>query len=161
MKHHLLMNAGNIKISKKRLALPLAIVILAMVVLLAMYFAGLFAMPSAIGFSNGTQYVMYIGTNDKDSYEQVVPPDEARAIVNEICGRYVDGYTASVAEGGWVDERGILTKETTLVYVLTGASERSALAIMDEVLIALRQNSILIEKRDVTSAFYSGRGPLS
>ena len=51
----------------------------------------------------GKKYVLYIGTNDKDTYEQVISTEEAREIVNEICIKYVDGYTASEAKGGWVD----------------------------------------------------------
>lgn len=104
------------------------------------------------------KYVMYIGTNDKDTYTQLIPLEEAKAIVNEICSRYVSGYTVQTAEGGWVDETGTLTQEQTLVYSFDAVEEADMLAIMDEVLVALNQNSILLEKQGLTYCYYSGGG---
>lgn len=104
-------------------------------------------------------YVLYIGTNDKDTYQQIIPTAEAIDIVNGICARYVEGYTMSTAEGGWLDEAGILTQETTLVYTFVDADQGDIIRIMDDVLSALNQNSILVERRDVDSAFYYGSGP--
>jgi len=103
------------------------------------------------------QYILYIGTNDKDTYEQIIPTDEAREIVNAICAKYVDGYTSDVCEGGWVDEKNILTEENTLVYTINGADETAIISIMDEVLTALNQNAVLAERRDVSSVFYRGK----
>lgn len=103
------------------------------------------------------QYVLYIGLNDKDTYEQIIPTGEAKDIVNRICTKYVDGYTASEANGGWVDETGALTEESTLVYMLSDTKEENVIAIMDEVLAALNQNSILVERREYAHSFYSGK----
>lgn len=102
------------------------------------------------------KYVLYIGLNDKDTYTQEIPTDEAIAIVNEICSRHVDGYTMQNASGGWVDETGTLTQEPSLVYSFDQAAEADIIALMDEVLLALNQNSILVEKEDVTYAYYDG-----
>ena len=103
------------------------------------------------------RYVLYIGLNDKDTYEQIIPTDEARDIVNQICTKYVEGYTASEANGGWVDETGTLTEESTLVYILSDAHEEDVIAIMDEVLAALNQNSILVERQEYVYSFYNGK----
>lgn len=114
----------------------------------------------AIGFTdtaNG-QYVLYIGTNDKDTYEQIIPTDEAIEIVNAVCEKYVGGYTMSGAKGGWVDEAGIFTQENTLVYTFTGVDEETLTPLMDEVLARLNQNAILVERRDVSSSYYTGSG---
>jgi hypothetical protein len=113
---------------------------------------------SALEFteSENGQYILYIGINDKDVYEQLIPTDEARNIVNGICAKYVEGYTANDAQGGWVDETGTLTQENTLMYTFTGATEAQIIPLMDEVLAALNQNSILVERRGVSSAFYDG-----
>ena len=102
------------------------------------------------------QYVMYIGTNDKDTYEQLIPNDEAREIVNSICKKHVEGWTSSDSKGGWVDEKDMLTQEATLVYTFIYVEESQVIAIMDEVMEALNQNSILLERRDVSSVFYNG-----
>ena len=69
--------------------------------------------------------------------------EEAKETVNGICAKYVEGYTVTEAQGGWVDETGTLTEEQTLVYSFTGVSEEALTSIMDEVLKELNQNSIL------------------
>ncbi|MCD7921955.1 MAG: DUF3574 domain-containing protein [Clostridiales bacterium] len=103
-----------------------------------------------------TCYTIYIGTNDKDTYTQLISLDEAKDMVNAICARYVEGYTVTEAEGGWVDETGTLTEEQTLVYSFTDVQEEDLISIMDEVLKALNQNSILVETSDVQSFYYDG-----
>lgn len=102
------------------------------------------------------KYVLYIGMNDKETYTQLIPTDEAKEKVNEICSRYVDGYTVQTAEGGWVDETGTLTEETTLIYSFDDTSESDIISIMDEVLEELNQNSILVEKEDLAYCYYDG-----
>lgn len=113
---------------------------------------------SALPFETTEQgkYVLYIGTNDKDTYTQQIPLDEAEQIVNEICSKYVKGYTVQQAEGGWVDESGILTEEQTLVYSFDAVREEDLVSIMDEVLVQLNQASILVERQDLTYCYYSG-----
>ena len=102
------------------------------------------------------QYILYIGLNDKDTYEQIIPTDEARDTVNRICTKYAEGYTVSEANGGWVDETGALTEESTLVYTLSDVKDKDVISIMDEALAALNQNSILVERREYAYSFYSG-----
>ena len=101
------------------------------------------------------KYTLYIGTNDKDTYTQLIPTEEARKIVDQICAKHTDGYTAMDAQGSWVDETGTATKENSLVYSFYNISEEQITAIMDEVLTALNQNSILVERETVLSAYYS------
>ena len=145
------------------------------VVLLALNIAGTIALASLFVFyrnaeskaavpgdqihftssANG-EYTLYIGTNDKDTYTQKISTDEARNIVNSICVKYVDGYTSQDAKGGWVDETGKLTQENTLVYYLYGVSEKQVVSIMNDVLAALNQNSILVEVQNVNYAYYTG-----
>lgn len=102
------------------------------------------------------KYVLYIGLNDKDTYTQLVSVREARDIVNGICVRYTDGYTVMEARGGWVDETGTLTEETSLVYTLSNVEEADVTSIMDEVLEALNQNSILVEHQQMAYTYYDG-----
>lgn len=102
------------------------------------------------------KFVLYIGLNDKDTYTQLIPTEEAIATVNEIASRHVDGYTMQDASGGWVDETGTLTQEPSLVYSFDQAAEADIIAIMDEVLAVLNQNSILVEKEDLTYTYYDG-----
>lgn len=103
----------------------------------------------------GVKYVLYIGLNDKDTYVQEIPTEEAINIVNNICAEYAGGYTMQNAEGGWYDEKENLTKETSLVYILTDIDEDSVKMIMDDVISALDQNSILVERQDIMYTYYS------
>lgn len=86
----------------------------------------------------------------------MIPLEEAKETVNQICSKYVDGYTVQEANGGWVDETGTLTQEETLVYSFVDAEEEDLIAIMDEVLTELNQNSIMVERSDMTYTYYSG-----
>lgn len=54
-----------------------------------------------------------------------------------------------------MDETGTVTKENSLVYSFYNISEEQVVAIMDDVLTALNQNSILVERETVQSIYYS------
>jgi hypothetical protein len=41
-----------------------------------------------------TEYELYIGTNDKDTYQSEIPYDECVSKVTDICLDHVDGFTA-------------------------------------------------------------------
>lgn len=99
-------------------------------------------------------YVLYIGLNDKDTYQQEIPTIEAEQAVNEICLQYVDGYTISEAKGAWKDETGAVTEENTLVCSFQGVGEDSIEAIVDEILPTLNQNAILVEGRNTECRYY-------
>ncbi len=107
-------------------------------------------------YNQNGKYVLYIGLNDKDTYTQLIPTEEAKETVNEICAKYVDGYTVTEANGGWVDETNTLTEEMSLVYTISDAEESDIISIMDEVLPALNQNAILVERQDQIYTFYNG-----
>ncbi len=102
------------------------------------------------------KYILYIGTNDPVTYLPRMSPQEARNIVDDICRRYVDGYTVQFAQGAWEDEQGNWTSEETLVYYISGAEEEAIIAVMDDALKALGQKSILMERNNVRLAYYGG-----
>lgn len=102
------------------------------------------------------QYVMYVGTNDKDTYEQIIPTEEAKAMIDAICYKYLDGYTLQDAVGSWADETGTPTHENTIVCYFDDTDEKTVYAIADEIIKALNQNTVLIEKDTVNTDFYGG-----
>ena len=55
------------------------------------------------------QYVMYVGTNDKDTYQPKHSQEEARNIVDQVCLKYFEGYTLQEATGAWTDETSQIT----------------------------------------------------
>ena len=103
-----------------------------------------------------TQYVLYVGLNDKDTYEQVVSTEEAKKIIDDICIAYLDGYTIQEASGAWVDEKMHATHEQTIVCCFNDADEHIVYQIADEVIEQLNQNTVLIEKDQIETNFYGG-----
>ena len=101
------------------------------------------------------KYLLYIGINDKDTNLPKYTQEEAKEIVNKICTKYVGGYTVLNSDGGWIDEKGVLFREKSLVYELNDASEEQIKSILDEAIVALNQSSILVEKQNVSYIFYS------
>jgi hypothetical protein len=104
-----------------------------------------------------TEYELYIGTNDKDTYQSEIPYDECVSKVTDICLDHVDSFTVSEARGVWKDDTGTSTYEKTIVCHFDDVSEEQIHAIADDVLTALNQNSILIEKQNAEDTFYTGQ----
>jgi hypothetical protein len=101
------------------------------------------------------KYVLYIGTNDKDTYKQEIPYDQCLAMVTNICTNHTGGGTIAEATGFWKDETGAITSEMTIQCILEDIEEEEVYKICDEILEALNQNSILVEKQDVISEYYN------
>ncbi len=102
------------------------------------------------------QYVLYLGTNDKDTVEPVFPPEEAKERLEEILIRRFGGYTVQDASGGWVDG-GKEYQEYTLVIYLSDTTLEDVHALCDELVEVYRQSSVLIQANETTTEFYSGR----
>ena len=102
------------------------------------------------------QYVMYVGTNDKDTYKPEHTNEEAMNIVDQICLKYFDGYTLQDATGSWTDETGTPTHEYTLVCYFDAADVATVYAAADEIIKELNQNTVLIEKTEIEMEYYSG-----
>jgi len=104
-----------------------------------------------------TQYVMYVGTNDKDTYKPEHTNEEARDIVDKICLKYFEGYTLQDATGSWTDEKNNITHEYTLVCYFDDADKETVYKAADEVIKALNQNTVLIEQDNIQMEYYSGK----
>ena len=109
------------------------------------------------GGSESIQYVMYVGTNDKDTYQPEHSEEEAREIVDQICLRYFDGYTLQDATGSWTDEKNNITHEYTLVCYFDGAKKETVYQAADEIIKELNQNTVLIEEDAIQTEYYSGK----
>ncbi len=102
-----------------------------------------------------TKYTLYIGTNDKDTYKEEIPFDECISKVTDICIEYTGGCTIFEATGYWKDDNNVITKERTIGCILEDIEKEIVFKICDDVIVALNQNSILIETNSVYSTFYS------
>ena len=101
------------------------------------------------------QYVLYVGTNDKDTNQPVFTQTEAMEKLRGILVDHFGGYTIQEAHGGWQAE-GTLYQEYTLVVYLSDTTLEQVHAAADEIIETFRQSSILIQTNPTTTEFYSG-----
>ena len=107
--------------------------------------------------STSTQYVMYVGTNDKDTYAPKYTEEEAREIVDSICLKNFEGYTLQDATGSWVDEKNNVTHKYTVVCYFDDADRDTVYRTADELIKVLNQNTILIEENEIKYDYYGGQ----
>ena len=103
-----------------------------------------------------TQYVLYLGTNDKDTNEPVYSKEESKQKLIDILIDNFGGYTIQDANGGWADE-GTLYVEYTLVIYLSDTTIEAVHKACDEMIKTFNQSSILIQSNQTITEFYSGK----
>ena len=105
-----------------------------------------------------TEYTMYVGTNDKETYQLEMPLEDAKDIVhNTMMDHFSDGFTMYEARGVWRDEQGVVTLEYTFVCILEHADKKEVYKAADELIEALNQSTILIVANAVNAVdFYQG-----
>ena len=101
------------------------------------------------------QYVLYLGTNDKDTNEPVFTPEEARLRAQEILIGHFGGYTIQEASGGWIDGE-TTYQEYTLVIYLSDTTLPEVHAAADDMIRVFHQSSVLIQANETTTEFYGG-----
>ncbi len=102
------------------------------------------------------QYVMYLGTNDKDTNKPVFTQAEALERARDILIRHFGGYTIQEANGGWINDD-IVFQEYTLVIYLSDTTPEAVHAAADELLEVFHQSSVLIQANPTKTEFYSGK----
>ncbi len=103
------------------------------------------------------QYVMYLGTNDKDTYQPFGSPEETKAKVDEVLTKHFEGFTIQEANGGWTNENGTVDHEYTVVILLSDTTLEKVHAAADDLIKAFNQSSVLIQANQTTTEFYSGK----
>ena len=101
------------------------------------------------------QYVLYLGTNDKDTNEPVYTPDEAKEKAKEILIEHFGGYTIQEANGGWVDGDKVY-QEYTLVITLSDTNLDQVHAASDDLIREFNQSTVLIQANETMTEFYAG-----
>ena len=101
------------------------------------------------------QYVMYLGTNDKDTNLPVYPPEEAKVKAEDILVKHFGGYTIQEASGGWEDQ-GTRYQEYTLVIYLSDTTLDQVHAAAKELIREFNQSSVLIQANETKTEFYVG-----
>lgn len=101
------------------------------------------------------QYVLYLGTNDKDTNEPVYTPEEAMEHVDAVLTDYFYGFTIQDARGGWVNDDGSVAHEYTIVIYLSDTDLDQVHAACDALIEEFNQSSVLIQQNHTTTEFYS------
>lgn len=102
------------------------------------------------------QYVLYLGTNDKDTNKPVYAPEAAKEVLKDILISHMGGYTIQEANGGWIGDDGTEYQEYTLVIYLSDTDANSVHTLCDELIKKFNQSSVLIQMNKTTTEFYSG-----
>ncbi len=106
--------------------------------------------------SGDIQYVLYLGTNDKDTNEPVFDQDESKAKLEEILLDHFGGYTIQEANGGWKDGETVY-QEYTLVIYLSDTNIEDVHSACDDMIKTFNQSSVLIQSNKTTTEFYEGK----
>ena len=117
--------------------------------------AGKTAQPEA----GDIQYVLYLGTNDKDSNEPVFTPEEAQDHLDAVLTKHFEGFTIQEAKGGWTNEDGSVAHEYTLVVYLSDTDLETVHAAADDMIAEFNQSSVLIQQNKTETEFYSTSQP--
>ena len=114
--------------------------------------------PAEPEASEGTdvQYVVYLGTNDKDTNKPVFTQAEALEQAKSILIRHFGGYTIQEAHGGWIDGD-TEYQEYTLVIYLSDTTPEKIHAAADEMIEVFHQSSVLIQENPTRTEFYAGK----
>lgn len=100
------------------------------------------------------QYVLYLGTNDKDTNKPVFTQDEAMEKAKDILIRRFGGYTIQEAHGGWIDN-GKVFQEYTLIIYLSDTTPELVHDAAAEMVETFHQSSVLIHANKTTTEFYT------
>lgn len=106
--------------------------------------------------SRDIQYVMFLGTNDKDTNEPYGTAEEAKSKVDEVLTKYFEGFTIQEASGGWVNNDGSVAHEYTVVILLSDTTLDRVHQASDDLIKEFNQSSILIQANETVTEFYSG-----
>ena len=110
---------------------------------------------SSLAGDGDVQYVMYLGTNDKDTNEPVFTQAEAMEKARDILIRHFGGYTIQEAHGGWVDGD-TEYQEYTLVIYLSDTNIEAVHAAANEMIETFHQSTVLIQTNPTKTEFYDG-----
>lgn len=111
------------------------------------------AQPDAAAYTD-VQYVLYLGTNDKDTNLPVYSQEECLEKAKDILIRNFGGYTIQEANGGWIDGE-TEYQEYTLVIYLSDTTLDKVYAAVDEMIQVFNQSSVLIQQNPTRTEYYS------
>ena len=140
-------------IQKKSKIIEIATLIIAIIALCLSAVSLIQTQRNAVDENMDTQYVIFLGTNDKDTNQPVFSTEEAKVRAEDILLKRFGGYTIQEAKGGWEDN-GTIYQEYTLVIYLSDTTLDKVHAAADEMLEVFNQRSVLIQSNETKSEIY-------
>ena len=140
-------------VAQKNKIIGISALIIAVVALCLSAVSFMRTQKTAANEGTDTQYVVFLGTNDKDTNEPVFSQDEAKSRLEEILLKHFGGYTIMEASGGWADD-GTIYREYTLVIYLSDTTIDKVRVAADEMLQVFNQRSVLIQSNETQTEFY-------
>lgn len=140
-------------VAQKNKIIGISALIIAVVALCLSAVSLMRTQKTAANEGTDTQYVVFLGTNDRDTNEPVFSQDEAKSRLEEILLKHFGGYTIMEANGGWADD-GAIYREYTLVIYLSDTTIDKVRVAVDEMLQVFNQRSVLIQSNETKTEFY-------
>lgn len=110
---------------------------------------------SNVNNNQDIQYILYLGTNDKDTNKPVFSPEKSKEEAEKILIKHFGGYTIQEAKGGWVDNKTVY-QEYTLIIHLSQTNIDTVHAAANELIHTFNQSSILIRENKTQTEFFTG-----
>lgn len=101
------------------------------------------------------QYVMYLGTNDKDTNNPSFNEEESLNRAEAILTKHFSGFTIQDARGGWTNDDGSIAHEYTLVIILSDTTQDKIHTAAAELQKEFNQSSVMIKEIIGPTEFYS------
>ena len=102
------------------------------------------------------QYVLYLGTNDKDTNTPVFDQEKAKNEAKNILLKHFGGFTIQEANGGWKDGDKVYEEYTFVIYLSDTTIDKVHEACK-EMIEVFNQSSILIQTNKTITEFYNGK----
>lgn len=109
------------------------------------------------GVGKSDQYVIYVGLKDMTSQNQEISLDDAMNIIDEICFKYVNGYTIQEGYGCRINESKVATRSKTIICTFDGTSKETIYDIANEIIEQFNQDTVFIESDSIGMEYYSGK----
>lgn len=98
-------------------------------------------------------YIIHIGMNDKNAYEQIIDTDAVVRIIKSVCNGYGVLFSTYLQQGGYIHSDGNYIQEKSAAIKLIGISEDDVNNVAADLCCFLNQETELIEKR--TCSYYT------
>ena len=92
---------------------------------------------------------IYVGLNDLDTKEQKFETSKYLDLLKKVCINYRVPFSVNVIEGGYVQESGEYTQETTLVLTLFDVKNEDIDNIAKDLCAFFHQESVMVTSGEV------------